>query len=459
MDSADSGDWASYSRKDGSIVPRKEAFSKNMEVVGYHDLHGKPGFQMAMQEVDGRYYLYLAHFRHSGWAILDVTDPSRPEYLRFVPGPDKAGQVTLKLQVAGGLMVTALQQAFPFLHGTSWEDPYEEGVYIWDVKDPANPKWLSHWQTGGGLGVHRFFYDGGRYVHLAASCRGFKGFLYRVLDIADPTKPLEVGRWWHPEQWTAGFVEPKEPPAGDVLLNLLDGPNMHGPAYPKGELAYLSYGGAGMVILDISDITLPRLVGQLRHNPPLSGKLSGARCHTVVPLSQRPYAVMTSEGERYPVFTKEFIGGVAQPLNFIGMVDVSNPSDPTLISIFPYPEIPEGWPYENFNEIPGVGAGPFGPHNLHEPHYHPALEDRNDRIYCCYFHAGLRIYDTSDPFVPREIAHYIPPDPESWAFNNAAGDLFPGPNIATTEDVIVDNRGYIYMDTLHQGLYVLRCTV
>ena len=34
-----------------------------------------------------------------------------------------------------------------------------------------------------------------------------------------------------------------------------------------------------------------------------------------------------------------------------------------------------------------------------------------------------------------------------------------GPMIATTEDVIVDNRGNIFMDTYHDGLYVLRCTV
>ena len=80
---------------------------------------------------------------------------------------------------------------------------------------------------------------------------------------------------------------------------------MHGPAYPKGELAYVSYGGAAMIILDISDVTLPKFVGQLRHHPPFAGKVSGARCHTVLPLSQRPYAVMTSEGERFQVFSKE----------------------------------------------------------------------------------------------------------------------------------------------------------
>ncbi len=55
----------------------KPAFSKNIEQIGYHDLQGRPGFQMAMQEVDGRYYLYAAHFKHPGWTILDVTDPGQ----------------------------------------------------------------------------------------------------------------------------------------------------------------------------------------------------------------------------------------------------------------------------------------------------------------------------------------------------------------------------------------------
>jgi len=43
--------------------------------------------------------------------------------------------------------------------------------------------------------------------------------------------------------------------------------------------------------------------------------------------------------------------------------------------------------------------------------------------------------------------------------NNATGDLLPEPNIATTEDLIVDNGDYICIDALHWGLYVLRCTV
>ncbi|MBN1630906.1 MAG: hypothetical protein JW990_14175 [Thermoleophilia bacterium] len=434
-----------------------EGYAKNLEFVGYHDLVGKPAFQMAMQEVGGRYYLYCASYRAAGWAVLEVSDPAHPRYIRFIDA-DVPTQGCPKIQVGDGIMVTAMDGGFK-------PGPEYRGIYIWDVKtDPEDPRLLGKWSTGANGGVHRFFYNGGRYVHLSAGCKGFAGNIYRIVDIADPANPVEVGRWWWPTQWTAGCMPPKQMP---TLFEMMDLPALHGAPYVKGDLAYLSYSGAGMVILDISDITLPKLVGNLRHQPPFSGKNSGARCHTTMPLSQRPLAIMTSEGERFPLFTPEIVQGGAQPANFIGMVDVSDPSDPTLIAVFPYPEVPEGFPYKNFNEIGGF-AGPFGPHNIHEPHDNPALEDRNDRLYCCYFHAGLRVYDISDRFVPKEIAYYIPPNPKKWLFGEPMDpkdphfDLFqqpPGPMIATTEDIVVDKRGNIFIDTFHDGIYVLRCTV
>jgi hypothetical protein len=440
-------------------MAKERSYSKNMELIGYHDLNDKPGFQMAMQEVDGRYYLYVSHFRHSGWTILDVTDPTSPRFVRFIEGPDLVGQVTNKLQVADGLMLCALATGIPFLHGIAADDPYIAGLHVYDVKtDPENPRFLSYWSAGKPqacdnicLGVHRFFYDGGRYVHLSSTCDGYSNMIYRILDIADPTSPVEVGRWWMPEQWDSGVL-PKDKAPTDFPLSR---PGMHGPPYVKDNYVYCGYNGAGMVILDISDIRTPTLVGRLPLYPTLGGKLSGARCHTALPLSQRPYAIFTNEGERFPCFTKDIVKNVAQPINILGMVDVSDVADPTLIAVFPYPEVPPDFPFKNFNDC-GIGCpGPFGPHNIHEPHYHPALEDRNDRLYCCYFHAGLRVYDISDPFVPREIAYYIPPDPKKVCYDVK----LPGPFIATTEDVIVDKRGNIFMDTFHDGIYVLRCLV
>ena len=440
-------------------MPENKSYIKNMELIGYHDLKDRPGFQMAAQVVDGRYYLYVSHFRHSGWTILEVTDPASPRFVRFMEGPDLVGQVTNKIQVADGLMLCALGTGIPFLHGIASDDPYIAGLHIYDVKtDPENPKFLSYWNAGEAqacdnicLGVHRFFYNGGRYAHLSSTCDGYSNMIYRILDIDDPTNPVEVGRWWMPEQWDSGILEKDKPPM-DSPLSL---PGMHGPPYVKGNYAYCGYNGAGMVILDISNIKVPKLVGHLPIYPTLGGKLSGARCHTVLPLSQRPYAIFTNEGERFPCFNKDIVKNVAQPLNVLGMVDVSDVIDPTLISIFPYPEVPPDFPFKNFNDC-GIGCpGPFGPHNIHEPHDHPALEDRNDRLYCCYFHAGLRVYDITDPFIPREIAYYIPPSPKKVCFDVA----YPGPMIGTSEDVLVDNRGNIFMDTFHDGIYVLRCNV
>jgi hypothetical protein len=436
-------------------MPENKSYSWNMELLAYHDLQGRPGFQMAMQIVEDRYYLYLAHFVHHGWTIMEVTDPENPRFVRFVEGPQLAGQFTGKIQVADGLMICSLGGQIPFLMGNKFSDPYIEGVHIYDVKDPEDPKFLSYWCSGESkkMGVHRFFYNGGRYAHLSSNADGFTNMIYRIIDVSDPTNPVEAGRWWLPEQWADGQMEETDKQVGELAG--LDMAGMHGPAYVKGDYAYVSYGGAGMVILDISNIAVPRLVGQLKHMPPLSGGFGGARCHTIVPLSQRPYAIMTTEGERYPCFNQEIIKNVAQPMNIIGMVDVSDVSNPTLISIFPYPIVPEDYPYKNFNDC-GIGCpGPFGPHNIHEPHDHPALEDRNDRVYCCYFHAGLRVYDISDPFVPREIAYYLPPNPTKWWFKNT----YPGPMISTTEDVLVDNRGNIFIDTFHEGLYVLRCNL
>ena len=42
-----------------SMVKIEHPLSKNMELVSTHDLNGQPGFQMALQVVDGHYYLYV----------------------------------------------------------------------------------------------------------------------------------------------------------------------------------------------------------------------------------------------------------------------------------------------------------------------------------------------------------------------------------------------------------------
>lgn len=70
-----------------------------------------------------------------------------------------------------------------------------------------------------------------------------------------------------------------------------------------------------------------------------------------------------------------------------------------------------------------------------------------------YFNAGLRVYDTSDPHQPREIAYFIPPPP-----TRRYGPLPAGALVNQTEDVLVDLRGFIYVNDKNEGLWILRMT-
>ena len=439
-----------------------KGYIKNMEVVGFSDLNGVNAFQMALYKTGEKYYMYCGSFKGAGVNILDVTDPSRPEVVGcvYVSDPEVYfAQSTPKIQVADGKLIVALGGGVPFLHGINPGDPAMDGLQIYDIaSDPVRPRLLSTWRTGvpNGMGVHRFAYNGGRYVYMPAECPGFVGFIVRILDISDPERPFEAGRWWMPEQFKDGMIEGTYPVGHDAEK---DWAMCHACTLSKDhpDRLYMGYFGGGGIILNIADPTRPKLVSRLRVQPPFTGKLCGARCHTFLPLTGRGLAVLTNEGERFPFFTKEKIAAAgrrsgAQPMNNLHMIDVSDPADPTLIAEFPYPEVPADFPWPNFNDC-GIGcAGPFGPHNVHEPMGKPWLQDDPDRVYCCYFHAGLRVYDVSDPYYVKELAYFIPPNPEKLLFDVPV----PGPMIATTEDLVVDDRGYIYIDTWHDGMYILK---
>lgn len=395
-----------------------EHFARDVELVGYHDLDGKPGFKLAMHVVGGRWYLYLGHLWHRLWSILDVTDPAHPVKLAEVPGPPNTW--TIQVQAADGKLITALEHIAPGW-GAAPDTVGEEGVLVWDLGDPVQPRLLSHWRTGG-KGTHRNYYNGGRYVHLAAAMPGFNRHIYVILDIADPAHPREVGRWFLPEQYLAGGGKPD----GVVAL--------HGPAAVEGDRAYLPYGAGGMVILDVADVAAPRLVSRLDFGEALGSWLG---VHTVVPLPRRGLAVVNTEA---------IAEDSDEPLNFAALVDISHEAKPRVLSLLPVPEPPPGAPYPNFSKR----GGRFGPHNQHHAQHQSCLMDRDDLVYLTYFNAGLRIYDIRDPFLPRELGYFLPADPVERR------GLLPRTLVAQSEDVLVDARGYAYLTDKNHGLHVVR---
>lgn len=449
------------------MTQRDTILSKNIEFIGYDDLNGKPGFQMAMQKANGKYYLYAACFRHNGINILDVTDPSKPRKVKWMEGfwadeKIRDGQSIPKIQIADGIMVTAHGGSMDILHGTDNGLPFWGGIAIWDVKtDPENPKLLSRFQSQGPGGVHRFCYNGGQYVYVTGALKGFKGFILRIVDIADPANPVEVGRWWASEQYLGDKRGLKTASYGSA--DAMSAPFLHANVV-KDDIVYMAYANKGFIMLDAKDKTNPVMLNCLPLNPPYGGGAAGAAIHSVLPLGDRPYAVVTTEGERIRYFSNQTREGlfkkiVTQPMAMMGIVELTDIENPSLIATFPYPEVPEGYTHgQNFNIVDGVRC-PFGPHNIFDAFGQDVYEKRDDRVYCCYFNAGLRIYDVNDPYMPKEIAYFLPPDPKTKLFDNPAGTLLPGPEVAVAEDILVDDRGYIYMDTFSDGLYIVKCTV
>ncbi|MGM0591029.1 MAG: LVIVD repeat-containing protein [Halobacteriota archaeon] len=407
---------------------------KNVSLVGYHDLDGRPGFKMATQEVGGRWYLYLGHLWHSGWTVLDVTDPTDPTQVEFVDGP--ANTWTLQVQVADGLLLTSLERPADGWDeasgpGFDREGSYETGAYVWDVEtDPTRPELLGQYEVSG-HGTHRNFYDGGDYAYMTADVDGYEGNILTVVDLSDPTAPHEVGRWWCPGQHPDDDDDLSRPSLFDV-----PGPlefYFHGPAYVTGDRAHLSYGRLGVVTLDVSDPTEPELESRFDF-----GNLgSSLGTHSAVPIPDTDYVVVNSES----ILERD-----ADSLNYTFLVDVPEGSSPRVVSQMPQPRPEAGLPYKNYYEK----GGRFGPHNQHHWQGMDCLWKPSDLVFMTYFNAGLRIFDISDPLAPREAGYFVPEDPEE-----RIGSL-PTTLVSQFEDVLVDARGYVYCTDKNHGLFVLR---
>ncbi|MBC8072728.1 MAG: hypothetical protein IAG13_30690 [Deltaproteobacteria bacterium] len=416
------------------------AAAHNVEVIAYHNLDRRPGFKLTVLERGGRWYLYIACFWHRGWSIVDVTDPARPKLVNFLPGP--ANTATYQVDLADNMLITGLEQG---LSNAPWgldpKQPNEEGVLLWDLTDPVQPRRVGHYRTGG-RGTHRNGYQGGRYMHLAAGAPGFSGNIYQIVDIQDRARPREVGRWWVPgQEERPGKPRPAPDPAhthhaAAACNHQGIDVSLHGPPVIEGNRAWLPYGAAGLVVLDIADVTRPRQIAQLRFSPPFHALLG---CHGVLPLAAQGIAYVNSEATSYGK-------GAA---HFAGIVDIRDLARPQLISLFPEPIPADGASYRSFSERPGWS----GPHNINQLQHNPAVQRQTDLFYIAHFNAGLRVYDVSHPRLPREVGWFLPPDP-----TDRLGPMPEGPLVTQTEDVLVDRRGNIFITDKNQGLWVLRYT-
>jgi len=192
--------------------------------------------------------------------------------------------------------------------------------------------------------------------------------------------------------------------------------------------------------LDISDPSDPKVIGRLQFSPPFPD-FGATSMHHALALWDRNLVIVASEQLR------ETCEGM--PLHHQSIIDNSDPTRPRLMATFPVP-IPS--PEEGIADYCDKG-GRFGPHNLNQETHSPDVEKPGNLIYTTWFNAGLRIHDISNPRLPTEVGWYVPPTP-----TKRIGWLPSGSLVSSTEDVLVDARGYIYTTDRQWGLHILRYT-
>jgi hypothetical protein len=395
--------------RSGGGGTRAQEARNRFEPIAWHDCAG--GGQVVVE----RNVAYVGNMRNPhGTLIIDVADPKRPKLLSEISMPP--GTHSHKVRVTGDIMLTNREVLGERVRrGEVPPDDFQGGLGIYDVSNPAKPRLITQWKTTDkpgpsyARGVHRFDFDG-RYAYISPTWDGFLGNIVMILDLKDPARPEEVGRWWMPGQWIAGGEKPAWKGAAHKCHHPLR----------QGNRLYTSYWHGGFVILDIDDIKQPKLVSHLDWSPPFPWPT-----HTCLripfKIDSRDIMVVSDED------VVRLEGCPPYPSAFLWIVDITDEAHPMPIATFQLDSIPpEEQPYMT---------------GCHQP----CEKVTGTEIPVAWFAHGLRIVDISKPHAPMEVAHFLPDPP-------------PGSTRVQSNDVTVDDRGLIYLLDRVRGLHILERT-
>jgi hypothetical protein len=399
-----------------------EAEIRNFRQLAQHELDGFGGIGEGMSiqiAKDGRRILWLAHeSAPKNFTAVDVSDPRAPKLVARADLP-QAHMRSNSLETVGDIMAVAYQTTRPGLEPAGFE--------LFDIRVPENPRRISFFDCSGphSRGVHQLWFCDGETVHMSSGAPDFvprnprDDQFYRIIDVKNPSQPVEVGRWWLPGTREGDSEPPPErhPGAADT------GFRPHNTnVYPeRPDRAYLGYIDGGLVILDIGEKARPRMIARWDYHPPFWGFT-----HTVVPFFERDLLIVSDEctrpeGEDWP--------------KLVWILDGRQERNPVPIATCPVP------PLDAFQRP----RARYGAHNLYENVPKPHAWKSERVVLGTFFGGGLRAWDISNPFQPKEVASFVPSAPA-------------GAPTGTIQinDVFVDERGIVYTVDRHAGgLYIL----
>jgi hypothetical protein len=397
-----------------------EPVSWNFKLLAQHTLDGFGGMGEGMSvqiAKDGRRIIWLAHeSAPKNFTAVDVSDPRKPKVVVQTDLPQSFMRSN-SLETAGDILAVAYQ--------TQNVNQKPAGFELFDISVPEKPKSIALVDCSGphSRGVHQLWFCDGEYVHMAAGAADFEPThplddqFYRCFDVRNPSKPAEVGRWWLPGTRKGDSAKP-------LPRHHLDkGYRAHNTnVYPqRPDRLYLAYIDGGMFIMDIADKSKPKPICHWTNSPPYTGFM-----HTVVPLFERELLIVTDESTENDA--KDWP-------KLIWLLDARDEKNLVSISTCPMPPV----------DAYAHRGGRFGAHNIHENVPLPTAWHSEDVVFGTFFNGGLRAYDISNPYQPKEVAAFVPPAPAGSPMGSIQ-----------LNDVFVDEREIVYtMDRHSGGLYIL----
>jgi len=392
----------------------------NFKLLAQNNLGGFGGMGEGMSVTiakDGRRIIWLAHeSAPKNFTGVDVSDPRNPKVVVQTDLP-QAHMRSNSLECSGNIMAVAYQ--------TQKKGQQPAGFELFDVSVPESPRSISFFDSSGATsrGVHQLWFCDGEYVHIAAGSPDFEAAnpkddqFYRCIDVRDPSKPREIGRWWLSGTRKGDNVAP--PPR-----HTLDkGYRAHNCNVYKQrpDRLYLCYLDGGMYVMDISDKSQPKVISHWTNSPPYTGFT-----HTAVPLFDRGLILVTEESTE---------NNAKDWPKLVWLLDARDEQHPVSFATLPMP------PVDAYKDR----GGRFGAHNIHENPPVPTAYQSDQIVFGTFFNGGMRAFDISNAYQPKEIAAFVPPAP--------AGSPVGAVQL---NDVFVDERGIVYtVDRLTGGLYTL----
>jgi hypothetical protein len=336
--------------------------ARNISFVGHTDQGGRGD---GVQVMVNRGHAYVGTRVSRGVMVTDVRDPRNPKPVNFAPIHPNSW--CMHLQTANDLLLCieeldlkALLSQKDYYGGSNQVDSarygkrgqdFSAGMRVYDISDAANPRSIGFMEVEG-LGLHRIWWTGGRYAYASALLDGFLDHILISIDMADPRKPREAGRWWIPGMNAAA-----------------------------GETAHWTGRWALHHAVVADDIAYGSC-------PPYGGGT-----HSALPLHDRGLLVVADEAT---------LNIDQEQLKRTWIFDIREKSNPISIATMPTPSD------QDYIKM----GGQFGPHNLHENR--PGSFRSSTTIFATWQSAGVRVFNIADPYRPEEIGYFVPPQPTRW---------------------------------------------